>query len=92
MGKNMYLDKKVIATLGLLALMFAQSANALLINRTFRAAGENLIFGAPNPATGPGTTAGGGNLTDIFNAAADWWEMLVLDTRTYSIDFGWADL
>jgi hypothetical protein len=92
MGKNMYLNKKVIGALGLVTLLFAQSANAILINRTFRAAGDNFSLGSPNPATGPGTTAGGGNLTDIFNAAADWWEMLILDNRTYSIDFGWADL
>ena len=49
--------------------------------------GRNFIGGST-----PGNTSGGGTLSAIFNAAADWWEMAILDTHTVNIDFGWADL
>jgi hypothetical protein len=39
----------------------------------------------------PGTVAGGGNLVDIFNAAADWWETVLVTTPyTLTITFQWG--
>lgn len=65
----------------ILALLLATvpSASALSIIRNF--------FGTAGGA--PTTVAGGGNLTDIFNAAADWWELAILDVHTVTLDFGW---
>lgn len=37
----------------------------------------------------PGNAAGGGDLEDIFDAAADWWEMAILDPHTVTIHFKW---
>jgi hypothetical protein len=54
------------------------NSSALTIGRTWLAAGA-----AP-------TTTGGGNLQDIFNDAADWWEVAILDAHTVDLDFGWG--
>jgi hypothetical protein len=35
----------------------------------------------------PGNTAGGGNLVDVFNAAADWWEMAYPNPNGNGTDF-----
>ncbi|MEO6593296.1 MAG: hypothetical protein ABIP94_00925 [Planctomycetota bacterium] len=41
----------------------------------------------------PATVAGGGNLTAIFNAAADWWEgTLVTTPYTVTITYQWGPL
>lgn len=40
----------------------------------------------------PVNAAGGGNLFDIFNAAADVWEQAILDDYTLTLNFGWAPL
>ena len=55
-------------------------ASALTINR-------NFVGGLA-----PVTVAGGGNIIDIFNTAADWWEASILDPHVLNIDFSWADL
>ena len=39
----------------------------------------------------PPELVGGGNLTDIFNAAGDIWEAAILDGHTVIINYGWAD-
>jgi hypothetical protein len=55
-------------------------ARALTIIRDF-------IGGTPQP-----TATGGGNLTDIFNAAADQWERAILDPFTITLHYGWGDV
>ena len=66
--------------LSLLPIMGLKTASALTINRNFIT------------STAPTTSAGGGNIVDIFNTAADWWEASILDTHTLNIDFFWTDL
>ena len=36
------------------------------------------------------TAIGGGNLEDIFNAAADHWEHAIRDEHTVLLHFGWS--
>ncbi len=45
-----------------------------------------------NAGNAPSNTAGGGNLVDIFNTAADIWEDLIEDDHTLTVNFGWAPL
>ena len=73
---------KVITSLviGLTIFLVAGHATALQINRNFTG------------GTAPVSAAGGGTLSDVFDAAADWWEMALLDNHTVSIDFNWAPL
>jgi len=40
----------------------------------------------------PNNAVGGGNLVDIFRAAADWWELAIQDDLTLNINFEWAAL
>lgn len=41
----------------------------------------------------PATVAGGGNLDDIFNAAADWWEAALVTTPyTLTLTYQWGPL
>ncbi|MCI0400627.1 MAG: thrombospondin type 3 repeat-containing protein [Gammaproteobacteria bacterium] len=56
----------------------APSASALTIIRDF-------IGGTPPP-----DAVGEGNLVDIFNAAADQWEQVILDPHVVILHFGWA--
>lgn len=69
-----------VLALCLLTTMGLKTASALTINRNFVT------------STAPTTTAGGGDIIDIFNVAADWWEASILDNHTLNIDFFWADL
>ncbi len=68
----------------LLAIVFAfvplPDASAITIVTHF-------IGGAP-----PQNTAGGGNLIDVFNAAARRWESAYDDPFTLTLHFGWAPL
>lgn len=48
---------------------------------------RNFIGGEQQP-----TAVGGGNLIDIFNAAADMWERAVLDDHQLTLHFGWAPM
>ncbi len=48
---------------------------------------RNFTGGAP-----PANLAGGGNLPDIFNAAADWWERTLCTQHTVTITFRWGAL
>jgi hypothetical protein len=38
----------------------------------------------------PPNVAGGGNIIDIFDAAADLWEEAILDEHTVTIDYSWS--
>ncbi len=69
-----------IAVALLLAMGAVQDASALTIVRNF------------SGGAAPGNAAGGGNLRDIFNTAADWWEEAILDSHIVAIDFSWAPL
>jgi hypothetical protein len=51
------------------------------------AAGGGTI---PTGGTAPATIAGGGSFTDIFDAAASWWEQAIFDTHTVTIQYGWG--
>ena len=42
--------------------------------------------------TAPANTTGGGNLTDVFNAAARRWESAYGDSFTLTLYFGWAQV
>jgi hypothetical protein len=66
-------------TVILTALLLAMSdASALTIERDF-------IGGTPQP-----NSLGGGNVVDIFNAAADRWELAIRDPFTVTFHYGWA--
>lgn len=66
--------------LALAAVAACSSVNAITIvrNNTGGSAATNV--------------AGGGDLNAIFNAAADVWEMALLDTHTVTLNYGWATL
>lgn len=57
-------------------------------------ASDNPLNIAPTftGGTAPGNAVGGGNLIDIFNAAADWWEMAIQDDFELTLNFSWAPL
>ncbi len=59
-------------------LAIGPNASALTITRIF------------DGGSAPGNTAGGGSLVNIFNAAADWWELAILDTHALTIDYEWT--
>ncbi|HEX5052383.1 MAG TPA: hypothetical protein VFZ65_11455 [Planctomycetota bacterium] len=68
---------------GVLALALAPSQARAQVNIV-------RVLGAGAP---PATVAGGGNLTAIFNAAADWWEgTLVTSPYTVTITYQWGPL
>ena len=65
----------------------------LLLGSTSReSAGLDIERNFTNFGDPDGFGTGGGNVIDIFNAAADLWEMVILDDFTVTIDFGWQDL
>lgn len=75
--------KPLAVTLSAICLLSSgvlSTASALTINRTF-------VGGIA-----PTVTTGGGDIVDIFNTAADWWEASILDSHTLDIDFGWDTL
>ena len=76
---------------GGLMMVAASPADALVITRTFVSNG-NSFSGGLGTATAAPTTAGGGTLQNIFNAAADWWELAIRDSHTVGIEFGWQGL
>lgn len=61
----------------ILALTTASPAQALTIVR-------NFIGGNPAPEA-----FGGGNIVDVFNAAADTWEAAIQDDYTLTLDYAW---
>ncbi|NJN31924.1 MAG: hypothetical protein HC824_17000 [Synechococcales cyanobacterium RM1_1_8] len=46
---------------------------------------RNFVGGAP-----PSDLSGGGNLVEVFNAAADYWEAAILDDYSLTLDYGWT--
>jgi len=80
---------RLIAGIVLLALAAGEEARGLTIIRNFVDDGEMfpvvLLLAGPEP----GNAQGGGNLVDIFNAAADVWEATIRDEHTVTINYGW---
>lgn len=82
----------VAAVLALSALLVtAPKGWSITIITDFIASG-NPIPGGLGTAGGAPVTAGGGNVTTIFDAAADAWESAILDAWTVTIHFAWAGL
>jgi hypothetical protein len=71
-----------LIALGFVIVMFAipQETLALIIERDF-------LGGTPQP-----NAVGSGNLTDLFNAAADRWEQAIGDPFTVTLHYGWAPI
>lgn len=71
---------KLVRTIGCVSVLIfcCQTTHALTIRRVF-----------PD-STPPSNTAGGGNLRDICNAAADMWEARITDSHTVTITFRWG--
>ncbi len=81
------------STLLSVAVVLAAVPNAsaqLTIARNFIAPGAMIPGTGQIAGMAPGNMMGGGNLFDIFNAAADTWEAAILDQWTVTINFGWA--
>ena len=77
-----------------LAMLFATvpNASAISIVRNFIADGNTFPIAGGVAGAAPGDAVGGGNLIDIFNAAADWWELALRDVHFFVVNFGWASL
>lgn len=68
----------------------ANSAQAgLVINRLFVDDGESAL-GILGEAA-PTNFSGSGNINDVFNAAADYWETVVTTDRTVDVYYTWQD-
>ena len=70
----------VYSTAVLVMLTASSQVFGLNINRNF------------SGGTAPPSAAGGGTLSDVFDAAADWWEMAIFDNHTVTIGFSWAPI
>ena len=83
-----------VSMLLVLAMLLATipNASALTIVRDFISDGNLFPTIGVTAGSAPGNAAGGGNLVGVFDAAADWWEMAILDPHTVTIHFGWAAL
>jgi hypothetical protein len=76
--------------MGVLALAVVSQSQAITILSTFVSNGNALpVGGNAGPA---GSLAGGGTLTSVFEAAADYWETLIGDDFTVHITYGWQTL
>ena len=81
-------------TIGILIGVAAQPAGALTIIRQYIPPGEPFEFDGLQVAAGkaPANTVGGGNLIEVFHAAADSWERVIRDNHTLTIQFGWSPI
>lgn len=77
---------------GLLVLLTSAPAHALTLVRNFVGVGESFGFSTWQGGTAGTNNLGGGNLLDIFNAAADTWERAILDDHTVTLNFGWGNI
>ena len=79
-------------------LSFVLSVSVIAFALTQEAHAGFIVMGtftggtAPNDTPGAGDSLGGGNLTDIFGAAAEWWREIIGDNHTLKINFSWANL
>lgn len=69
-------------------------AQALTINGFFQPSGTFVASPiGPIPfGDAPTNVTGSATLSDLFNAAADVWESVILDDHTINIQFGWTNL
>jgi hypothetical protein len=92
---RLFLNSLTFTALGLLTTLsgWLPKAEALTITRNFVEPTEEFPgFSGLNGGSAPSNAAGGGNLVDIFNTAADVWEAFILDDFTLTLNFGWAPL
>jgi len=73
--------------LGIAAL--PMSASALTINGNFISNGNAFPIDGGTADPKPGGGAGDGGLISLFDAAAEWWELAILDNVAMTINFGW---
>ena len=70
--------------------IISSDASGLTIVRNFIQAGNEIAPGggliADDP---PDNLSGGGNLQDVFNAAADFWESAIRDPHLLTINYAW---
>lgn len=75
---------------GVVAFAAVSQSQAITILSTFVSNGNALpVGGNAGPA---GSLVGGGSLTSVFEAAADYWETLIGDDFTVHITYGWQAL
>jgi len=74
----------------LLALAVGEEAWGITIIRNFVDDGEMFPIVLLLAGPGPGNAQGGGNLVDVFNAAANLWEAAIRDDHTVTIHYGWG--
>ena len=79
-GRNGFSRRVISLGWVLLCLLVMPQSRGLTIIRDF--------WGG-TPAT---NVVGGGNLEAIFNAAADYWELAILDEHVVTLHYGWAPL
>ena len=92
MNSNFY--KHVVNCIGIVFLFMACcTAIGLDIVGTLVDDGENFSpqFGFFSPAGPPASNvAGGGSLTEIFDTAAEYWEIAISDSFTVNVEYGWS--
>ncbi len=79
---------------GVLSAVATSPVSALTIIRKYVAPGEPFesVGGLVTAGQAPTNIVGGGNLVDIFNAAADAWERTIRDDHAVTIQFGWSPI
>jgi hypothetical protein len=70
------------------------SVTAMVVIRKYIPPGEQFEFDGIQVIAGqaPSSIAGGGNLVDLFNAAASSWEQAIRDDHKVTIQFGWSPI
>jgi len=68
------------------------SAPGLTITRTYVDSGQSFPQYGGVAGTPPANASGDGDLVDVFNAAANWWEQTIADDHSLEIGFGWGPL
>lgn len=83
--------RSIKLTAGLLVLGVCAQSQAITIVTTFVSSGGSFGGGLGN-AGAAGNLAGGSDLFNVFNAAAEYWENAILDDFTVQLNFGWQAL
>lgn len=79
---NSFIHKLAVGTIAAVAALASTQSSALA---------QVTIVCVDGGGTAPATVAGGGNLADIFNAAARWWEdSFVTTPYTLTLTFSWG--
>ena len=80
----------VVAVILISILFGVSSSSALSILGNFITPGMNFPLLGVTAGLQPNNAIGGGDLTKIFDTAADAWESVILDDHTVTIHFGWS--